>query len=44
MPIGHQVNVLIFGLGSYKFIDYTRVGMWLNLLILITVALFLPLV
>lgn len=44
MPIGHQVNVLIFGPGGYRFIDYTRVGVWLNLLILILVAIFLPLI
>jgi di/tricarboxylate transporter len=44
MPIGHQVNVLVFGPGGYKFTDYTRVGVWLNLLILLLVALFLPVV
>jgi di/tricarboxylate transporter len=44
MPIGHQVNVLVFGPGGYKFTDYTRVGIWLNLLILLLVALFLPVV
>ncbi len=42
LPIGHQVNVLVFGPGGYKVTDYTRVGIWLNLLILILVALFLP--
>ena len=26
MPIGHQVNVIVFGPGGYKFSDYTRVG------------------
>jgi di/tricarboxylate transporter len=44
MPIGHQVNVLIFGPGGYKFLDYARVGLGLNLIILILVALFLPLI
>jgi di/tricarboxylate transporter len=44
MPIGHQVNVLVFGPGGYKFTDYARVGIWLNLLILLLVALFLPLI
>ena len=44
MPIGHQVNVLIFGPGGYTFTDYTKVGIWLNLLIFILVAIFLPLI
>jgi di/tricarboxylate transporter len=44
MPIGHQVNVLVFGPGGYKFLDYTRVGVWLNLIILILVAIAVPLI
>jgi len=44
MPIGHQVNVLIFGPGGYRFSDYPRMGIGLNLIILLLVALFLPLV
>jgi di/tricarboxylate transporter len=44
MPIGHQVNVLIFGPGGYRFSDYPRVGIGLNLIILVLVALFLPLI
>ncbi len=44
MPIGHQVNVLIFGPGGYRFFDYSRVGVWLNLVLLILTALALPLI
>jgi di/tricarboxylate transporter len=44
MPIGHQVNVLVFGPGEYRFADYTRVGVWLNLLLFILAALILPLI
>jgi di/tricarboxylate transporter len=44
MPIGHQVNVLVFGPGGYRFFDYTRVGVWLNLVILLLTALVLPLI
>lgn len=44
MPIGHQVNVLVFGPGGYKFLDYTRVGVWLNLIILVLVAVAVPLI
>lgn len=44
MPIGHQVNVLIYGPGGYHFTDYTRVGVWLNVILFIVVALTLPLI
>lgn len=44
MPIGHQVNVLVYGPGGYRFTDYTRVGVWLNILLFFVVALTLPLI
>jgi di/tricarboxylate transporter len=44
MPIGHQVNVLVYGPGGYQFFDYTKVGVWLNLLLLILTALLLPII
>jgi di/tricarboxylate transporter len=44
MPIGHQVNVLVYGPGGYQFFDYTKVGVGLNLLLLILTALLLPIV
>jgi di/tricarboxylate transporter len=44
MPIGHQVNIIIFGAGGYKFFDFTRVGVGLNLLLLAVTAIFVPLI
>jgi di/tricarboxylate transporter len=44
MPVGHQVNVIIMGPGGYKFSDYTRVGVWLNLILLLLVVTVLPLI
>jgi di/tricarboxylate transporter len=44
MPIGHQVNVSVYGPGGYKFVDYTRVGVVLNIILLIVVLLTLPLI
>jgi di/tricarboxylate transporter len=41
-PIGHQANILIYGVGGYKFTDFTKVGLGLNLLYLILVAFILP--
>ncbi len=42
-PVGHQVNVLVFGPGGYRFLDYTRVGWLLNVIIFIVTMIFLPL-
>ncbi|MGD8463484.1 MAG: SLC13 family permease [Anaerolineae bacterium] len=44
MPIGHQVNVLIFGPGGYRFSDYTKVGVLLNVVLFILTATILPLI
>jgi di/tricarboxylate transporter len=44
MPIGHQVNVLIYGPGGYQFFDYTKVGIWLNLILMVLTALLLPII
>ena len=44
MPVGHQVNVIIYGPGGYKFSDYARVGVGLNLLLLLLVTLTVPLI
>jgi len=44
MPIGHQANVLVFGPGGYRFSDYTKVGVWLNIIIFFVVLIFLPLI
>jgi di/tricarboxylate transporter len=42
-PVGHQANVLIFGPGGYRFLDFTRVGGPLNVLLFIVTMIFLPL-
>lgn len=34
-PIGHQNNVLVMGPGGYKFMDYFRVGIFLEILIIV---------
>lgn len=43
-PIGYQTNMLVFGPGGYKFTDFMRVGIPLNLSIGILASMVIPLV
>lgn len=41
-PVGHKANVLIFGPGGYRFLDYARVGLPLAILLFIVSMIALP--
>ena len=41
-PVGHKANVLVFGPGGYRFLDYARVGALLAVALLIISMIFLP--
>jgi len=41
-PIGYQTNLLVYGPGGYRFSDFFKLGMPLNLLVLIMSSLFIP--
>lgn len=41
-PVGHKANVLVFGPGGYRFFDYTRVGVWLTIVLFIISMIFIP--
>jgi len=42
-PIGYQTNMLVYGPGGYKFTDYLRTGIPLNLLLALTASFIIPL-
>jgi len=43
-PIGYQTNLLVYGPGGYRFSDYLKLGMPLNLLVIILSSIFIPMV
>lgn len=43
-PIGYQTNLLVQGIGNYKFGDYTKVGLPLNIIIFIIAITLIPLI
>jgi di/tricarboxylate transporter len=42
-PIGYQTNTLVYGPGGYRFTDYMRIGLPLNILLAIVVSAAVPL-
>jgi di/tricarboxylate transporter len=43
-PIGYQTNLLVYGPGGYRFNDYLKLGMPLNVLVLAMGSLFIPMI
>ncbi len=41
-PIGYQTNMLVFGPGGYRFTDYMRVGVPMNILLGVVASLLIP--
>lgn len=43
-PIGYQTNTYVYGVGGYRFLDFARIGIPLNLLAFVISMLVIPLV
>jgi di/tricarboxylate transporter len=36
-PVSHPANILVMGPGGYRFGDYWKLGLWLALVVMLTV-------
>ena len=43
-PIGYQTNLIVQGIGNYKFMDFVRIGLPLNILTFIISVILIPLI
>jgi di/tricarboxylate transporter len=43
-PVGYQTHMMVFGPGGYRFTDFMRVGIPLNLLMFIVAVILIPLI
>jgi di/tricarboxylate transporter len=43
-PIGYQTNLMVYGPGGYRFTDFTRVGLPLQIILLLLALALIPVI
>jgi di/tricarboxylate transporter len=43
-PVGYQTNMMVYGPGGYKFTDFTKVGLPLNIIVMLVACALIPLI
>jgi di/tricarboxylate transporter len=43
-PLGYQTNLMVYGLGGYRFTDFARIGIPLNLVTIAMSLILIPIV
>ena len=43
-PVGYQTNLMVYGPGRFRFADFVKVGLPLNLVFLVVSVYFIPLI
>jgi len=43
-PVGYQTNLMVYGPGGYSFMDYMKLGIPLNVFVVVASTIFIPLI
>ncbi len=43
-PVGYQTNMMVYGPGGYKFSDFTKVGLPLNIIVMLVACALIPII